>query len=630
MKLVVAAVLGTWMVCLAASCAVCDQVVYQEDFSGLQAPFAERDWVYNNSGPEGVMGYGGRNWPCRINSDGWPLPDHLSYPSGPGGPYWSEYYNHRCVEYGQEIQATRDTYDWMSCDNEDGSPVNTHPQKPGCYKASLPGGWTAAISGIWADWDPNRAYYSSGRAKMGFGPMMGQYAQSPDNPCLHMWSSHGSLRIASPPITTGPGVYVLNWRAGVWNCNTADPAMQYKWTDWCQWGFGYTNWCVWDDDPITTPPYSGDPDDPVRGNQVNQIDTGRFWVWLKDPFHDSDPDGVNPNVPDIPHPPGEEPGTWHSFSRAFAFGELPIHDPGPFDNQRPGRYEFNKPPDYFIGFNVGHGHDYNNQGYRWGTILNVDDIVLVKKDPVTIEEAREMPVGSLVEIADLVITNMVVAPDPFYPEYVDVYLESQDRSAGIMLRAFEFSRIWDSDYMQFAYERGDVVRVVGAVSKRDASWMYPTSNTKYPVKYISGWLQGSRLPAIVKTQAEPVEIEPVAVTNRALVGKPVSNGLTNAGMLVTVYGRVNNCYPLQPAYFYLDDGSGVTAGLPYWGAAEDAKGVKIDCTGLQLDFVWGGPPWDGQYVAVTGTCTAELHWDESTIVRVVYPREGSDIRAIQE
>ena len=523
---------------------------------------------------------------------------------GPKGAYWSDQYNHWCVSYGSEIQAQYDIYDWMSCFDELGNPVNTDPQRVSCYKAALPPGWTAAFSGIWADWDPTSWYYSSGRGKMGFGPLMGAYAQSPNNRCLHVWSSHGSLRIASPPITTGPGVYTLSWKAAVWNGNTADPAMQYKWTDWCQWGFGYTNWCVWDGDPITTPPY----DD----FQVNQIDIGRFWVWQKDPFHDSDPDGVITGTPK-PHLVGEEPGIWHSFTRTFAFGMPPVKGEPANDV-----YDFNQEPGLFIGFNIGHGHDYHNQGYRWATICNIDDVVLVKKDPVPAKTARELPVGSLVELADMVIVN-IVPFDIGDKICIDLFLETKDRTAGMILRVtdpYQMMKIWDG--VEYAYELGDVVNVVGQIWQDDPFDPRPIQpDSRNPVKYLAGWLQGSRLPAIVP-KGENVSIKPLAISGRSAVGSPVTSGLSTDGMLVTVFGRVNT---VVGNTFYVDDGSGLTG---YAGGV----GVKVDLT--RFADQWPMIPEEGSFVSVTGTITAEKAFDHVTVVRTLFPRSQEDINPIQE
>lgn len=574
---------------LIASCAVADQVVFQEDFSGS---FVERDWVYNNSGPETAMGYDGQPWPCKINGDGWPL---LGYPAN----YWSETYNHRCVNYGEEIADTRDTYDWMSY-------FNTDPAKAACYKASLPDGWTAAF-GMWADWDPASYYYSSGRGKMGFTRMKGSYAQSSENPCLHIWVSHGDLRIASPPITTGPGVYTLSWKAGVWNANTADPAKQYKWTDWCQWGYGYTNWCAWDDDSITQPPYAN--------TQVSQISINRFWNFSKDPFHDSDPDGVIANRPNIQHIPGEEPGQWHSFSRTFAFGNLPVQQQQNPSNFDPNIYEFNQQPGYFIGFNIGHAHDLHNDGYRWGTILNIDDIVLTKKDPVTVPQARNMPAGSLVELDDMVIMNMI-QPEGWDRPYADIFLESKDRSSGISVRVYDISTVFDEEWLTFKYQVGEVVRVVGKVS---------VSNTG--ARYIDEVSAGSRTPVIVRKDEPLYDIKPYAVSGKNVVSGSGAYGLPNDSMLVTVYGRVNNFVPSGfTGWFYLDDGSGIDGGETYYGSGVRGKGIKVDCVTYPLDYEWDGSmPMDGEYVAVTGTVKTELSHDGQTVVKVVVPRNHKDV-----
>lgn len=541
--------------------------------------------------------------------------------------YWSDGYNHWCVDYGTPLHDTYDTYDWMSCYDLLGNPVNTDPTRAPCYKASLPPGWSAAF-GMQFDQEPQN-YYASGRGKMGFTRLMGAYAQSPENPCLHIWVSQGDLRIASPNIPSGPGVYTLSWRASVWNLNTADPAMQYKWTDFCSWGYGYTNWSVWDEwDPDsgylqTIPPYP---------KELNWVGVNDFWVWPFDPFKLVDPDGVIDNRPDGPHPPGEEPGVWQSFARKFAFGLAPAKDGI--------NYRFQAEPGYFIGFRVGHGHDPWNAGYQWGTILNVDDIVLTKEDPVSIETAKQAPIGEFVEVPDLVVTNVVVFPmpayDPSYISYVDVYLETKDRTAGILVRAFgdEILDIWDPYTQQAKFQIGDVVRVVGAVIKDDPyddrqAW----PDSRNPVKYISRSPSAIRLPAIVPLGEPPVSIKPVAMNSRDLIGSPVTAGRSSDGMLVTVFGRVNHSFFNygMPSYFYVDDGAGLPAGKPEWNSPSSATGVRIDCRALLTDPGFGGCPPEGAFVAVTGTCTAERNPnDHTTIVRVVYPRQASDITIIQQ
>lgn len=519
------------------------------------------------------------------------------YAVGRYGSYWSDQYNAWCVDYDSPLNGAYDTYDWMNCPG-----ANTDPFRASCFKAAAPDGWTAAF-GMWGDPDPASNAWFTKRGKMGFGPLMGPYAQSPDNRCLHAFSAHGDMRIASPAITTGPGVYTLSWKGGVWNGNTADPAKQYKWTDWCQWGFGYTNWCAWDGDPITTPPY----DD----TQTNQISVHRFWVWQKNPFHDSDPDGVDPNVGDAQHPAGEEPGMWHSYARTFAFG----YPPAKGDED----YDYNQEPGCFIGFNIGHGHDLNNQGYRWATILNVDDIVLTKKDPISLPAARNLPINGLLELADMVVVNMV--PFKSYDNWdrVDVFLETKDRTGGIMLRVsdpYQVSKLWNG--LTFAYNIGDVVNVVGAISQDDYyDNRNPQPDSRNPVKYIAGWLQGSRLPAIVPKQ-ETAEVKPVALSGRNLIGAPVTAGLPTDGMLVTIFGRVNSV-DLGTNTFYVDDGSGLVG---YSGG----QGVKVDGSRSVAMSEWLTLPDDGSYVTVTGTITAEKALNHSTIVRTLYLRSATDIQ----
>jgi len=247
-----------------------------------------------------------------------------------------------------------------------------------------------------------------------------------------------------------------------------------------------------------------------------------------------------------------------------------------------------------------------------------------------------MSVGSLVEIADVVISNMVMVPDRYYPLYADVYVETSDRTAGMLVRlgADEISTVWDSNAMQFKFQRGDAVRVVGAISKDDPNNDNPPQpDTKNPVKYISGWAQGIGLPAVIATGDPQVELKPVALNSRSLIGDPIAPGLTNDGMLVTVAGRVNHSmfYFGQPSYFYVDDGSGLVAGKPEWNSTTNATGVRIDCRALILDPYWWGAPLDGSFATVTGTCTAELNPnDHATVVRVVYPRQAADIVTVPD
>lgn len=548
-------------------------------------------------------------------------------PYAPGqdlNDYWSSTYNHICVDYDTEMREAWDIYDWMSCLKLDGTSVNTDTDKAPIYKASLPAGWTAAF-GTWADQEPQN-YYAMGRGKMGFTRLMGDYAREPDNPCLHIWSAHGVLRVVSPNIDAGPGVYTLTWKGGVWNLNTADPSKQSLWTEWCHPGYGYTNWCVWDQwNPNqgvlqTLPPFP---------RSLDWMGISEYWKWSEKPFVNS-----------VSHPLGEEPGQWHDFTNTFAFApcpdELPTTVPGKI-GRYPGR-------GYYIGFNVAHSRDTWAPGYQWGTILNVDDIVLTKKDPVDLDVAREMPVGTLVEVANLVITNMVVtrSGSQGIPQYVDVFLEKQDRSAGILLRArsLEIAGIWDEQYGEFKFQLGDVVRAIGEIHKDDPynTHIYPghsQPDSDNPVVYISSSSSNTsedtrdRLPALIAMGGPPVDLKPVAVTNKALAGSAMAAaGLGTEGMLVTVFGKVNHSTLGQSVtshYFYVDDGTGLNAGRPTTSSIDDAMGVKIDCR----TFV--GCPANGEYATITGTYTAENNRiDHTPVVQVVYPRDASDIVTVTE
>lgn len=512
------------------------------------------------------------------------------YGPGPDGSgYWSETYNHKVVNYGQPLEQTWDIYPWMVY-------TNTDPTAPPPFKASLPAGWTAAF-GSWGDQDPTSPNpWASGRGKMGFGRYMGAHGQSSTNPCLNIWASQGDMRVVGPPITTGPGVYTLTWKASIWNGNSEDPGMQYKWTDWCMWGYGYTNWCAWDDDPITKPPYAQ--------AQTNQIATNRFWNWLKDPFHDSDPDGIMPDRPDLQHPAAEEPGQWHSYSRQFTFGAAPV--------KGEEGYDFNQEPGYFVGFNVSHAHDANNHGYQWATILNVDDIVLTKKDPVPPKNAKKLPAGTDVEITDLVITNMAALPSPSYPTWVDIYLEKEDRSGAILLRSYDYGTLYNYNTEQFTHQIGERVNLVGEVYYTDAG-----------VCMISG-IPGTRLPSIVSNGSTLIDVKPVAMNSKMLAGEPFTDGLNNDAMLVTVFGTLHNivAYPMG---FFVEDGGKLPAGETYPGSGVHATGVKVDMDRFYNIWDTGSLPAEGTPIAVTGTLTVELGSDGHTLVRVLYPRSPDDI-----
>ncbi len=546
--------------------------------------------------------------------------------------YWDQWsYNKSCMEYGKPIDiAELDTYDWMSCADLGDHPVNTDADMSPPFTASLPEGWTAAFN-AWADEEPQLC--NQQRGKMGFSRLKGQYAQTgdPTNPCLHIWTSHGDLRVVSPNITSGPGVYTVTWKGSVWNLNTADPDMQYRWTDWCNVGCGYTNWCVWDPwDPNsgflqTLPPFP---------KSMDWMGISEYWTWLQ-PFKPVYPPITN-DPPDPPgylsnrdfesHPVGEEPGQWQTFTNRIAFGACPDELPtsiGPRGDY-PG-------PGYYIGFRVSHSHGASNPaaagGYQWGTILNVDDIQIVKDDPVGVDVARTSPVGTLVEVADLVVANMVLTRDNYgNPKYVDVYLEKRDRSGGILLRATrsgDVARIWDESMGQFSFSRGDAVRAIGAISKDDPYYTTPPQlDDRNPVGYLSSWTDGSRLPAVVPTGETGVDLKPVAVSNKGLAQSSLDTGASAEGMLVTVFGRVNH---RAYWYCYVDDGTGLDAGKPKSSSTDRAKGIRIDAKGLEVDPFFTGCPADGSYVAITGTYATEMNSvDHTTVVHVVYPRPTNE------
>lgn len=177
--------------------------------------------------------------------------------------------------------------------------------------------------------------------------------------------------------------------------------------------------------------------------------------------------------------------------------------------------------------------------------------------------AKLLPDGTAISFSDAVVTAV------FGPEF---YAEALSRSSGIKV---EGSGVTVKDIVQIC---GDVQTSSGERIIRNA---------------------------IVKKPGGTAEIEPLGVTNRDL---SLDGGrlLSTAGMLVRIWGKVRS---VGSAFFYIDDGSGLTD-------PTGSIGVRIDSSALST------PPDDPDYAIVTGIpCLETLPVGGVPIIR---PRDAGD------
>ncbi|MDH7601314.1 MAG: carboxypeptidase regulatory-like domain-containing protein [Armatimonadota bacterium] len=206
--------------------------------------------------------------------------------------------------------------------------------------------------------------------------------------------------------------------------------------------------------------------------------------------------------------------------------------------------------------------------------------------PLTpISSAKHAENGSYV-----IISGVVTGQFPVNGAQERIYLESQDRTAGIgVLTAAPVSV-------------GDQVQCAGTLVSISGERM----------------LNGA---SVVRTGTNGL-LSPIGLTNRYLGGgafgkqsavldtppDTYSVGLNNVGLLVRSWGRVSHVDP-GGAFFYLDDGSGIQDGSGF-------KGVRVDCSGLPL-------PDTGRYVTVTGISAVTAV--NGKLVRLLRPRSEADL-----
>lgn len=167
--------------------------------------------------------------------------------------------------------------------------------------------------------------------------------------------------------------------------------------------------------------------------------------------------------------------------------------------------------------------------------VGVSDGTLVQA-PNTIGEAVKLPDGAPVNIQDIVVTKVNFTND--------FWAQEQDRSAGIRV-------VYDGSLPS----ENTLVTIVG------------TMGTDGPERIVN---------AESVTVGNAYTPEPLGVNNQSIGGAAVDGGigLTNAGLLVTVWGEVT-AIDFGASAFYLDDGSNVENDTPTDFVFNEVPGLKV-------------------------------------------------------
>lgn len=194
-----------------------------------------------------------------------------------------------------------------------------------------------------------------------------------------------------------------------------------------------------------------------------------------------------------------------------------------------------------------------------------------------IGEARAQEDGVQVSITtDKVVTLAPVSEFGFF------YIEDPDGTSGIRV-----------EYNDTPPSQGATVKVSGRMSTNG---------------------NGERVIADAEVVITGAGTVPVWVANNKAIGgqgyvgdngQPLPQGLSNQGLLMTVYGRVTEMDFIESA-FWIDDGSDVETGT-------ENQGIKVIATN---EF-----PFEGVYVRVTGVVTSEIV--NGRKIRVIRGREGT-------
>lgn len=203
----------------------------------------------------------------------------------------------------------------------------------------------------------------------------------------------------------------------------------------------------------------------------------------------------------------------------------------------------------------------------------------------SIAAAKALPYGSAVSLPASVVIGQ------YYPLW-SYYVEDQQRTAGLRVR---------DTVTGYLPDRGQTVTVQGFMTYEGGEKVLNAITTSFG--------------------ANGTVPKPLAMPNESVGGSSISGavGLTNTGLLVTIWGRVTDRgideYGLD--YFYVDDGSGVWDGT-YLPDGSRRLGVRTT-----ISYVY---PEIGSYVRVTGVSSVQVI--NGLPQRRLLPRTASDVRTL--
>ena len=216
------------------------------------------------------------------------------------------------------------------------------------------------------------------------------------------------------------------------------------------------------------------------------------------------------------------------------------------------------------------------------TDVDTPGTIKVALDVSSVADAKDQPDGTLVKLTNIAVTGYPVDNTTIF------YVEDDSRASGIAVdktngTGAELNNIVEDDRVTFA---GILATVNG---ERVLTNINVTSRTP---------------------DTAP---EPLGMTNDSLGGTAdgytpgVEDGVgtNNVGLLVTVWGSINNA---ATGCFYVDDGSGLTDGT--------GTGVKIICGSIPVQP-------GATYASVAGFSSVEENG--GLYHRVVRPRSSSDL-----
>lgn len=203
----------------------------------------------------------------------------------------------------------------------------------------------------------------------------------------------------------------------------------------------------------------------------------------------------------------------------------------------------------------------------------------------SIAAAKALPCGSAVSLPASVVIGQ------YYPLW-SYYVEDQQRVSGLRVR---------DTVTGYLPDKGQTVAVQGFVTYEGGEKILNAVATS-----LGG---NGTIP------------RPLAMPNESMGGDsmPGAVGLTNTGLLVTIWGRVTDrgTDELGLDYFYVDDGSGVWDGT-YLPDGSRRLGVRVS-----ISYVY---PEIGSYVRVTGVSSVQVI--NGAPRRRLLPRTAADIRSL--